>query len=202
MGTKYQFFLETDKSPGVAGSFELKLDNAGQTKGLGTGAMDYDFRLRSQKTWSWFTGLINLGYTFVGEPEENGIPQKKRNVLFTAFAHEFQITRETKLLSEIYWENSDEPGAPNRLAADVGFKHHLLPNLMVHAAIGKSLRKDNIGGPELRVYAGIKLEFTVHKLYPATLRSFLRQIVHRSGQPVGLKIQVDSVSFRHDCLIL
>jgi hypothetical protein len=45
------------------------------------------------------------------------------------------------------------------MAGDIGFKHRFSPNLSVHAAIGKSLRNDDRGGPKLRVYAGIKLDF-------------------------------------------
>lgn len=158
LGTKYQFLKEANSYPGVAGSFEWKLINGRQAKGLGTGATEYDFRLRMQKTWGWFTGLGNLGYTLVGEPEENGVRQKRRNVLFTAFAQDFEISSKTKLLSEIYWKNSDEPDESNRLAGDIGFKHHLLSHLSIHAAIGKSLRSEELGGPKLRVYTGIKLE--------------------------------------------
>lgn len=163
LGTKFQFIKEAERIPGVAGSFEIKLPNASQTKGLGTGANEYDLRLRSQKSWAWFTGLINIGYTFVGEPKIDGVRQKRDNVLFTAFAQEFEIDPKTKILSEIYWRNSDEPGDPDRFAFDVGFKYRLFPSLAFHTAIGKSLREDNIGGPDLRVYAGVKMEFPVLK---------------------------------------
>ncbi len=163
LGTKFQFIKEADRIPGVAGSFELKLVNGSQTIGLGTGGKEYDLRLRSQKTWDWFTGLINLGYTFVGEPEVNGMLLERQNVLFTAFAQEFEIHPRTKLLSEIYWKGSDEPGGPNRFAFDVGFKYRIFPNLSLHSAIGKSLRNDNAGGPALRVYAGVKMEFALFK---------------------------------------
>lgn len=163
LGTKFQFIKEAERIPGVAGSFELKLDNGSQTRGLGTGAKEYDLRLRSQKSWAWFTGLINIGYTFVGEPNVDGVHLRRDNVLFSAFAQEFEIDPKTKILSEIYWRNSDEPGDPDRFAFDVGFKYRLFPNLAVHAAIGKSLREDNIGGPDLRVYAGVKMEFPVLK---------------------------------------
>ncbi len=57
----------------------------------------------------------------------------------------------------------DELHTPDQLAGDVGFKYELTPHLAIHAAIGKSLRKGNIGGPELRVYAGIKAEFPLGK---------------------------------------
>ncbi len=64
-------------------------------KELGSGAIDYDLRLRFQKTWQWFTGLANAGYTFVGEPKVDGIRQKRRDVLFFAFAQEYKITERT-----------------------------------------------------------------------------------------------------------
>jgi len=35
----------------------------------------------------------------------------------------------------------------------------LRDNLTVHAAVGKSVRDGNRGGPDLRVYAGLKCEF-------------------------------------------
>ncbi len=163
LGTKFQFIKEADRTPGVAGSFEIKLANAGQTKELGSGAKEYDLRLRSQKSWAWFTGLINIGYTFVGEPKIDGVRQEWDNVLFTAFAQEFEVDPKIKILSEIYWRNSDEPGDPDRFAFDVGLKYRLFPNLSLHAAVGKSLREDNLGGPDLRVYAGMKIEFPVSK---------------------------------------
>jgi len=159
LGTKYLFLSEIDKRPGIAGSFEVKLDNGSQAKGLGTGAVDYNLLMRAQKTCGWFTGIINLGYTFIGEPKVRDVRQERNNVFFSAFAQEYALNAKTWLLSEIYWETSEEPGTPDRLAADVGFKHYLLPNLTVYEAVGKSLREGNRGGPRLRVYAGMKLEF-------------------------------------------
>ncbi len=159
LGTKYLFIPETDKRPGIAGSFEAKLDNGSQIKGLGTGAIDYDLRMRAQKTWGWFTGIVNLGYTFIGEPKVSGVRQERNGVFFSAFAQEYALNAKTSLLSEVYWKTSEEPGTPDRLAADIGFKHSLLQNLTVHGAVGKSLREGNRGGPKLRVYAGMKLEF-------------------------------------------
>jgi hypothetical protein len=159
IGTKYVLLPETARIPGVAASFELKLPTGDEDRGLGSGEFDYDLRLRSQKTWSWFTGIINAGYTFIGEPDLGGEPQDRENVWFTSFAQEYEVHQKTKLLSEIYWLNSEEPGETHRLAANVGFKHKLRPNFTVHASIGKSLRDGNRGGPSLRAYAGVKYEF-------------------------------------------
>ncbi|MBI5492421.1 MAG: transporter [Deltaproteobacteria bacterium] len=159
IGTKYLFLEERSDRPGVAGSFEVKLDNAGREKGLGTGALEYELRLRAQKEVSWFTGIVNLGHTFVGEPEANGVRVEKRNTWFTAFAQEYAITPASRLLSEVYYRTSDEPGGPYRLAAGIGFKTRVSDSLSVHSSVGKSLREANRGGPGLRFYAGFKYEF-------------------------------------------
>jgi Putative MetA-pathway of phenol degradation len=148
LGTKYLILRETDQRPGIAGSFELKLENGDPSRGLGTGALEYDLRLRAQKTFGWFTGLVNAGYTITD----------RRNVVFLAFAQEYRVSAKLALLSELYWRDSAESGEPNRFAGDVGFKYHLVRHLDVHAAVGKSLRSANHGGPVLRVYAGIKLD--------------------------------------------
>ena len=159
IGTKYVFVRESKRLPGIAASFELKLPTGDEERGLGSGEFDYDLRLRAQKTWRWFTGILNVGYTFIGEPELGGDPQDRRNVFFTSFAQEYQVHEKTKLLSEIYWLNSEEPGQPHRLAANIGFKHKVRPDLTVHASAGKSLREGNDGGPSLRFYVGMKYEF-------------------------------------------
>lgn len=161
LGTKLMFLREIASRPGAAISFETKLDNADSAKGLGSGAVEYDLRLRAQKTIGWFTALGNLGYTFVGEPTVDGVRQERRDTCFLGFAQMYRIGPETSLLSEIYWNNSDTPGEPARFVGDIGFKHDLLSWLQVHATAGKSLRDGNLGGPKLRIYAGLKLEFPV-----------------------------------------
>jgi hypothetical protein len=159
VGTKYVFVRESERLPGIAGSFELKLPTGDEDRGLGSGEFDYDIRLRTQKGWDWFTVILNIGYTFIGEPELGGDPQDRRNVFFTSFAQEYQVHEKTKLLSEIYWLNSEEPEEPHRLAANVGFKHKIRPDFTIHASAGKSLREGNKGGPSLRIYVGVKYEF-------------------------------------------
>jgi len=159
LGTKFVFLKETERRPGIAGSFELKLPTGDKDRGLGSGEFDYDLRLRAQKTWDWFTAIGNVGYTFVTDPEFGGVRQSTENVWLAACGQEWQVARRTKLLSELYFVSREEPGGPNRLAANLGFKHKLLDNLTVHAAVGKSVREGNRGGPDLRVYAGLKWEF-------------------------------------------
>jgi hypothetical protein len=159
VGTKFVFLNETARRPGVAGSFELKLPTGDESRGLGSGEFDYDLRLRAQKTWGWFTAIGNAGYTFVTDPEFGGVTTSTENVWLLTFGQEYQVAKRTRLLSELYFVSREESGEPNRLAANFGFKHKLLDNLTVHAAVGKSVREGNRGGPDLRLYAGLKWEF-------------------------------------------
>jgi hypothetical protein len=159
LGTKYVFLKENEKRPGLAGSFELKLPTGDESRGLGSGEFDYDLRLRVQKSWGWFTAIGNAGYTFVTDPEFGGLTTSAENVWLLTFGQEYQVAKWTKLLSELYFVSREEPGEPNRLGANIGFKQKLLDNLQIHAAVGKSVREGNRGGPDLRVYAGLKWEF-------------------------------------------
>ena len=159
VGTKRVFLKETERRPGLAGSFELKLPTGDKNRGLGSGEFDYDLRLRGQKTWGWFTAIGNTGHTIVTDPEFGGVRRRAENVWLLAFAQEYQVARRTKLLSEIYFVSRDASGEAHRLAANIGFKHKLRDNLSLHAAVGKSLREGNRGGPDLRVYVGVKWEF-------------------------------------------
>ncbi len=163
LGTKVGIVSEAHHVPGIAASFEVKLANGDETQGLGSGAVDYDVRLRFQKSWWWFTGIWNVGYTLVGEPTIEGVRQERNNVLFGAFAQMWELTPGTQLLTEIYAQNSDEPGEPNRIAANVGFAQKLWSWLQVHGTIGKSIQQDDEGGPKLRAYLGMKLEFPLIK---------------------------------------
>lgn len=159
LGTKLLLLTEADGRPGLAGSFEWKLATGSRPKGLGTGSMEYDLRLRSQKTWGWFTLLGNAGYTFVGSPRVDGVVLERRNVGFAALGDEVELAPRFRFLGEAYWRSADVPGEPARVGADLGFKWGVLPHLAVHAAAGTSLRRESLGGPRLRAYAGVKGDF-------------------------------------------
>lgn len=74
-----------------------------ESRGLGSGEFDYDLRLRTQKTWGWFTAIGNVGYTIVTDPEYRSVQQSAENVWLLAFGQEYQVAKRTKLLSEIYF---------------------------------------------------------------------------------------------------
>jgi hypothetical protein len=159
VGTKYVLLKEGGRLPGIAGSFELKLPTGDESRGLGSGEFDYDLRLRAQKTWGWFTATGNVGYTFVTDAEYGGVVASTRNIWLMTVAQEYEVSKETRLLSEIYFVSRETPGGTNRLAANVGFKRRLFDKLSIHGAVGTSLREANVGGPKLRLYFGFKYEF-------------------------------------------
>ena len=159
VGTKYIFIQEAKALPGIAGSFELKLPTGSTSRGLGGGAFGYDLRLRTQKTWGWFTAVGNVGYTVLGEPKFGGASGRRDGVWFASFMQKWRVADKTSLLSEIYLETSEESGEPNRFAANVGFEREIAHNLKFQAAVGRSLREGSRGGPDLRVYVGLHWAF-------------------------------------------
>jgi hypothetical protein len=158
VGTKYIFLQETKTRPGIAGKFELAFPTGSESRGLGSGAYDCGFFLRVQKTWGWFTAMGNGGCTVLGEPR-SGADGRRNSAWFASFAQAYEVTKRTKLFTEIYLETSEESGQPNRCAANIGFQTEIARNLTFQAAVGRSLREDASGGPDLRVYAGLHWVF-------------------------------------------
>jgi hypothetical protein len=159
LGTKYMFLKETKTLPGISGTFELKLPTASTSRGLGGGAYDFDLRIPFEKMWGWFTARGNVGCTFLGTPRFNDGSVRRDRVWFASYSQGYQVTRKTKLLSEVYLETGEESGQPNRFAANVGFEQELTHDLIFQAAVARSLREDQRGGPDVRVYVGLHWTF-------------------------------------------
>jgi len=160
IGSKYMFVTETSTRPGFAGSAKWVAPTGNATRGLGRGISAWAGRLRSQKTWAELTGMANLGYTTFSEPM-NAPKKARENPWFASVAVEYRLLRRTALLAEIYWQTREKPGAPNRLGYSLGFKQKITGSLRVHGAIGGSLRNGDAGGPQLRVFLGLKYEVAV-----------------------------------------
>lgn len=159
VATKVVVLPESARLPGLAVSYDYKSDNGDAAQGLGTGGIEHELRLRTQKGFGFFTPIINAGRVFVPDVEIAGTREARRDVWRASCAQEWTISSRLKLLSEVYWRTTDEPGGPARLGWNIGFKHRVHDGVSWHAAIGESLRKNDRGGPKLRVYAGVKYEF-------------------------------------------
>jgi hypothetical protein len=159
IATKTVLLAENARTPGIGASYEFKFDNGEAERGLGSGGNEHDFRLRAQKTFGRATPILNIGYVLVPDARVRGQRSARQHVWRGSFAQEWQVSKTLKLLSEVYWREADEPGANARLGWNVGFKHKLRDGVTWHGAIGESLRSSNRGGPDLRVYIGVKFEF-------------------------------------------
>ncbi len=160
LGTKYLLVKETGGLPAVALSFEAALPTASRSGGLGTGQFDYEFLMRTQKTWGRFTLFANLGFTVIGEPHVGGTIESQKNVWFASTAQVFAINKRTNLLSEVYFETAKDPGIPSQLAVNVGIDRELAKDFRLQAAAGTSLRGAQRGGPDFHLYAGFEWDFS------------------------------------------
>jgi len=159
LGTKYCLLTETDQRPGISVAAGVGLPTGNEDKGLGAGAADFSLEARMQKTFGFFTPMLNLGYVWQQEPTIGGVHQDRRDYLTAAFGQAWQLTEHAYLLSEIYGREKDEPGGEYEVAAQVGFKYEFSESFQVHGAVGRSLRNHAKGGPDLRVYLGCEISF-------------------------------------------
>ncbi|MGC3959127.1 MAG: transporter [Verrucomicrobiota bacterium] len=159
LATKYCVLTETEQRPGVSFAADVGLPTGDEDKGLGAGATDFSLEARVQKTFGFFTPMLNLGYVWQQEPTIGGVHQDRRDYVTAAFGQAWQLTEHAYLLSEIYGHGKDEPGGEDEVAAQIGFKYEFSESFQVHGAVGRSLRNHAKGGPDLRVYLGCEIGF-------------------------------------------
>ena len=149
VGTKYRLLGEPSADSGLSASLEIKLPTGDSDRGLGSGAVAVDVRVRGGWQFGREVVYLNLGHTWVGEDEE---PQE--NTWFYAAVWDHPVGRKLRLLTEVYGKTADEPDAPKRLAATVGIKWYFPHRQQLQLSVGRSLRSDAEGGPDVRFYAG------------------------------------------------
>ncbi len=152
LGTKYRFAGKPAADSGLSVSLEIKLPTGDEDRGLGSGAVAVDLRARGGFQLGREVVYFNLGRTWVGE-------DGKDNTWFYAGVWDHPVGSKLRLLTEIYGKTADESGARNTLAGSVGIKWRLPHRQQIQASIGRSLRSDTVGGPDLRVYAGWRRDF-------------------------------------------
>lgn len=155
LGTKYRLLGEPAADAGLSASLEVKLPTGDSNRGLSSGATDVDLRTR----WGWQLRrqvvYFNLGYTWIGEKGN----ERRDNTWFYSSVWDHPVGDKVRLLTEVYGSTSDDPDGPNRLAASIGLKWKVRPLQQFHFSVGKSLRPDAEGGPDLRLYTGWRWDF-------------------------------------------
>lgn len=92
--TKFRFADEGKKFPSFAMSYDLKLDNGNDIRGLGTGRKDHYINAIFTKGFGRNIFDFNLGYTFVGGAADD--------ILSTAFDWTYAFNDKLYLCNEIY----------------------------------------------------------------------------------------------------
>ena len=155
LGTKYRLFGIPAADSGLSVSLEVRLPTGDEEKGLGSGATNVDLRTR----WGWRIAreiiYFNVGYTWVGDDGDT----RRDNPWFYAGVWDHPIGERMRILTEVYGRTSVAPDGPSTLAATVGTKWRLPHNQQLQASVGRSLRENRVGGPDLRVYAGWRRDF-------------------------------------------
>jgi len=152
IGTKYRLIGEPAADSGLSASLEVKLPTGDEQRGLGSGAVDVDLRARGGLEFGREVVYFNLGHSWVGE-------EGRDNTWFYSAVWDHPVRRNLRLLTEVYGKTASESGTPNTLAGTVGIKWRLPHRQQLQASIGRSLRHDTAGGPDLRVYAGWRRDF-------------------------------------------
>jgi len=123
--------------------------------------MELGLLLRAQRTWGRGALIGNAGYTLVGDAKVAGVSESRRSSGFLGVGGELAMRAGLAAVADLYWRSADVAGEQARVAADLGLKLHVLGHLAVDGAVGTSLRPDGLGGPQLRVYVGLKGEFNL-----------------------------------------
>ena len=152
IGTQYRLVGKPSADSGLSASLEVKLPTGDEERGLGSGAVDVDLKARGGFELGREVVYFNLGHTWVGE-------DGKDNTWFYSGVWDHPLRSNLRLLTEVYGKTADEPGAPNALAGTVGIKWRLPRRQQLQVSIGRSLRGNREGGPDLRVYAGWRRDF-------------------------------------------
>jgi hypothetical protein len=152
IGTKYRLVGEPAADSGLSASLEVKLPTGDEQRGLGSGAVGVNLRARGGFELRREVVYFNLGHTWVGE-------EGKDNTWFYSGVWDHPVGRKLRLLTEVYGKTASESGTPNTLAGTVGIKWRLPQRQQLQASIGRSLRHDRAGGPDLRVYVGWRRDF-------------------------------------------
>ena len=155
LGTKYRLLGEPSADSGLSASLEITLPTGDADRGLGSGAVAVDLRLRGGWQFGSEVVYLNLGHTWLGEDDD----EPRDDTWFYAAVWDHPIGTKLRLLTEIYARTADDPGAPDRLAATVGIKRHFPRRQQLQLSVGRSLRSGAQGGPDIRFYLGWRRDF-------------------------------------------
>lgn len=136
VNAKYKLVDESSALPALAGAVDLKMPSASRAKGLSTGRGDQALLMIASKTFTPVALHANLGYRIVGDRPG----ARLYNVLHGGAALEWLIAPHWSMVGEVTGAGRAANRASNEANFQVGARFNALPNLLLDAAVGRTLR--------------------------------------------------------------
>ena len=127
----YNFNTETLQLPAFAARAEVGLPTGVNSKGVDTeltGVMTRSFgRWRSH---------VNVGYTFVGSPQQNGRPGIYRAVAAVSYPLGYPMSFRDTIIANVFTRQSDTKGQRNPTGLGIGLRHQVSSRIVFDAGLG------------------------------------------------------------------
>jgi hypothetical protein len=152
---KYLLLKESDYYPAIGAKYELKIPTATDHKGLSTGEVDHTVKLLASKGIGKSEVDFNLGYTYIGEPDN----KVYANVVSYALAFQYPVAKKVVLTAELTgktnYKEKHLTGKNDKLDVYGGLKYKATKNFEAKTAFGTRVSEANpdyLGVLNLRWY--------------------------------------------------
>lgn len=134
IGALYNFNTETVQLPAFAARVEVGLPTGVNSRGVDTeltGVMTRSFG-------RWRTH-VNLGYTFLGAPQQNERPGTYRMVAAVSYPLGYPISFRDTIIANVFTRQSDVRGQRNPTGIGVGLRHQMSSRVVLDGGLGSEL---------------------------------------------------------------
>jgi len=132
--SKYKFVDETSVIPALAFSLDIKIPSANQKKGLSTGKWEEGLLLIATKSISPVVLSLNVGCLIVNRPSEN-----TKHRILGGLSLEWPFAQSWSAVGEVFGASQEAAHEHNEAAFQVGFRYFLTSQIVLDAAVGRSL---------------------------------------------------------------
>lgn len=151
--TKYRFLDEIKNLPVLALSLSIKTKTGNKEKSLGSGELDYGLNGIVTKEIGKFTTHLNLGYTFVGEPEGEEV----NDIFSYGLAMEYPLNESLNIVGEVTGETTlDGDFNGNPCSGLLGLNYALSEMIAFDFGVGFEISD---ASPDYRIITGLTLGF-------------------------------------------
>ena len=154
---RWKFLEQSRFLPSQAASFTVKFPTADHDKGLGSGKTDYDLTwIASEKIGENFQFDANLGYSWIGEPDD----EDASDIVHYGLAFEYQLFEPVQWVGEVFADRETTGDAETTVQYDSGFRWAARDGLTFDVAAGSKIQGD---APDFTATAGLTWVFGPEK---------------------------------------